>query len=93
MVWISSLLRKNMAFDALSSVYYLHQTVLLKKPEYGITCILSECCIEIAKCISQSQVKELDILIQIKQRTPSSDSLLPIGAYQLEHWPQEVRIF
>ncbi|KAI5280101.1 Mothers Against Decapentaplegic-like 2 [Manis pentadactyla] len=64
-------------------------TVLLKKPECGVTCILSECCIEIAKCISQSQVKELDILIQIKQRTPSSDSLLPIGAYQLEHWPHE----
>ena len=34
-VWISSLLRENMAFDILSSTN-IPQTLLLKKPECGI---------------------------------------------------------
>lgn len=51
-----------------SILYYIPQTILLKKPECGIIIfILSECCIEIIKCISQWQVKELGVLIQTEQ--------------------------
>lgn len=50
---ISSLIKENMVFDALVSVF---QPVLLKKQECDTVFLFGECCLKITK--RQNQVKE-----------------------------------